>query len=440
MSFQTLDEVPVADPDRAGVYEHGWQSWSPTGCYRATAQPPRPVHDWQQVIRFRPETPCADGAFQGEGLLVIDPGDGSPVRAYAAARPDVSVPSIRARLSGRTIAVSADGPDVVASTHASVNDALTSAGAGLGAQLGASLRPAPTVWCTWYQYFLTVTQADVMENLREIERHELPVDVVQVDDGWQADIGDWLNLSPRFSSLADLASAIHASGRRAGIWLAPFLVGSDSAVAHAHPDWVVADGGTNWNQRLLGLDLTFPPVRDYLTDVFTRLRALGFDYFKLDFVYAGALPGRRHADVTGVEAYRSGLALVREAVGPDSYVVACGAPQLPSIGLVDAMRVSPDTYNPDDPDSGTNVLRGVPNVRARAWQHGRLWVNDADCLVARPEFARRAEWAAAIEEFGGLRSASDRISTLDAQGLEMTRRLLSTAPPPVPFASLPPLA
>jgi len=48
------------------------------------------------------------------------------------------------------------------------------------------------------------------------------------------------------------------------------------------------------------------------------------------------------------------------------------------------MRVSPDTYNPTDPDDGSNVLRGQSCIEARAWQHGRLWVNDADCLVARP--------------------------------------------------------
>jgi alpha-galactosidase len=70
---------------------------------------------------------------------------------------------------------------------------------------------------------------------------------------------------------------------------------------------------------------------------------------------------------------------------------------------------------------------------ARAWQHGRFWVNDADCLVARPSFAARREWAQIIERYGGLRSASDRIADLDDWGMETTRRLLATAPPPTPF-------
>jgi alpha-galactosidase len=140
-----------------------------------------------------------------------------------------------------------------------------------------------------------------------------------------------------------------------------------------------------------------------------------------------------------VEAYRSGLALVRDAVGPEAHIVGCGAPILPSIGLVDAMRVSADTYNPDDPDNGSDVLRGKAAIEARAWQQGRLWVNDPDCLVARPRFSQREEWAKVIETYGGLRSVSDRIAELDDWGIDTTRRVLAEAPPPVPFATLPAL-
>jgi alpha-galactosidase len=174
-------------------------------------------------------------------------------------------------------------------------------------------------------------------------------------------------------------------------------------------------------------------VRSWLADVFGGLRAHGFDYFKLDFIYAGALAGPRHEDVTGIEAYRSGLALIREAAGADAYLLGCGAPILPSVGLVDAMRIGPDTYAPEVPHGPDDPLRGEACARARRWQHGRFWVNDADCLVARPSFARREAWAAVVEECSGLRSTSDRIADLDEWGLDTTRRLLSTVPPPTPF-------
>ena len=143
--------------------------------------------------------------------------------------------------------------------------------------------------------------------------------------------------------------------------------------------------------------------------------------------------------MTPLEAYRRGLRIVREAIGPDSYLLGCGAPILPSVGLVDAMRVSPDTgpnYEPWPPDLAfpsqrTAVLTGA----ARAWQHGRFWVNDPDCLLARPEVERREDWARHIARHGGLRGSSDRLRGLDAWGLETTRRLLSSVPPPTPFGT-----
>ena len=79
---------------------------------------------------------------------------------------------------------------------------------------------------------------------------------------------------------------------------------------------------------------------------------------------AGAVPGPRHEDVDGVAAYRSGLELVREVVGPDVQLVGCGAPLLPSVGLVDAMRVSPDTFHEGGEDGSTG-LRGLMPLAAR---------------------------------------------------------------------------
>jgi alpha-galactosidase len=395
------------------------------------------MHGWQQTMRFRPETPPPPEGFQAEGLLVVDPGDGTPLRVYAAEDPHVDVPSIRARLEGTTLVVSGDGPVRTSVVPGGLAKVLAGLGDELGTSMGAQLRKAPTVWCSWYHYFLDVTQDDIVENLEEIDAHDLPVDVIQVDDGWNTCVGDWLTLSNRFTSLAELSERIRGRGRRAGIWLAPFIAGANSELAREHPDWLMGDAGHNWDQALLGLDLTHPGVQGYLRQVFEGLREQGYDYFKLDFLYGGGLRGDRCGPQTPVEAYGTGLQVIRDAVGQESYVNGCGAPILPSIGLADAMRVSADTYNPSDPDNGEDVLRGHRSIEARAWQHGRLWVNDPDCLVARPQFEHRGAWASVILRYGGLRSASDRIRDLDGWGLETTRRVLSTAPPPEPFPALP---
>lgn len=432
-----IDDLRL-DPATARVYEHGWQSWSPTGVHGIREKSARPEHDWQHTMRFRPGTPLAADGFQAEGLLLVDPGTGEPVRVYAATDPTLDVPTLRAGLSEDRLVVTTEAPDQVEMfTAPDLGRGLAAVGDSIGRQLAVVLRRPPTVWCSWYHYFLDVTEADIVENLDAFARHDLSVDVVQVDDGWQACVGDWLDLSCRFSSIGTLADRIRDTGRRAGIWLAPFVVSEHSRLASEHPDWLHGDAGTNWGGALQGLDLTRDDVRDYLRESFARLREAGYDYFKLDFLYGGGLPGPRTRDVTAVQAYRSGLELIREAVGPDAYLLGCGAPILPSVGLVDAMRVSPDTYHPDGPEAGMTTLRGRPGVEARAWQQGRLWVNDADCAVARPAFPLREEWLDVVDRWSGLRSFSDRVADLDTWGLDAVRRLLETGPDAVPFLDLP---
>ena len=196
--------------------------------------------------------------------------------------------------------------------------------------------------------------------------------------------------------------------------------------------------GNNWGQDVYALDATHPGASAYLHEVFSTLHGYGFDFFKIDFLYAGAVDGPRHDGGTGIEAYQQGLRTIRSAIG-DSYLLGCGAPILPSAGLVDAMRVSTDVSPhfeaaPHDP-TGPSQRAAAMSGAARAWQQGRFWVNDPDCLLARPAVERREEWATYVERYGGLRGSSDRLRDLDDWGLETTRWLLTDVPPPTPFAA-----
>src|SRR5688572_4778069 len=424
----------AVDRERARVYEHGWQSWSPTTAYRLDQRPFRPVSDLRRIGNYRPERTAPGDVFWGEGLLAVDPGTGDGVHVFAAPSASGPIPSIRAEVVGDTVVVSSDGEvtSVVLDAGAGLDGALARWADSFAAAAGVGpLRPPPTAWCSWYHYFERVTQDDIEENLRAIDDLGLDIDVVQIDDGYQAEIGDWLLLSDRFASLQAIVDRIRGAGRRAGIWVAPFLVGERSVLAREHPDWLVqgATPGTGWpDQQLAALDATRPGAEEYLREVFGTFRNLGIDYFKIDFIYAGAMEGGRAADVPGVEAYRHGLRVIREAIGPDAYLLGCGAPILPSVGLVDAMRVGPDIahhYEPMDGDlSQPSQRAAAQNSRWRAWQHGRFWANDPDCLVAGPHVERREEWAEVVERYGGLRSSSDRLRGLDDWGLETTRRLV----------------
>jgi alpha-galactosidase len=278
-----------------------------------------------------------------------------------------------------------------------------------------------------------VTAADAVENLTAFDTHGLDVDVVQIDDGWSTGLGEGLEPSSRFGSLPGLVDLVRGTGRRAGIWLAPFVVGTGTTLAQEHPDWLVGPAGRNWGQELAGLDLSHPGVRELLRRRIEWLLSIGVDYLKLDFLYAGAVPGRRHDGSDPVAAYRSGLQLVRDVAGPGVFLVGCGAPLLPSVGLVDAMRVSPDTFHEGGEDGSTG-LRGLMPLAARAWQQGRLWLNDPDCVVARPSYSERERWAAAAGSWGGLASFSDRVSELDEWGLDTVRALLRRGGTAAPFA------
>lgn len=441
--FATIEEIDLADPGSALVYEHGWQSWSPVGLYRADrAASPRPRRAIWQTMAFRPDAPAPPDGFQGEGLLAVLPdGLSGPVRTWLAPAPERAVASIRARLDARRLVLSANGAVMELPPAPSLNAALTAA-AERFAEVLAVPPPSPLGpgWCSWYGYGSEVSDAVLSANMAVMDQAGLDVRLIQIDDGYQASIGDWLEPSGRIADLAATAATIRDSGREAGIWTAPFMAGESSRLALEHPDWLVGDAVAaehHWGQRIRVLDVTHPEAAEHLAGVFRTLRAWGFTYHKLDFLYAGAMAGRRHGEASPIEAYREGLRIIRRAVGDDATILGCGAPLLASIGLVDAMRISPDTdplIEPADGDISQPSIRGaLSSGRARAWMHGRLWVNDPDCIIASPRSQDRPTWAAHLGEYRGLAMSGDALPDLDARGLELTRQLLQPSAADAPL-------
>ncbi len=50
----------------------------------------------------------------------------------------------------------------------------------------------PVGWCSWYYYYSKITQEEMMKNFEFFKKHRdaLPIDFIQLDDGYQAAIGD----------------------------------------------------------------------------------------------------------------------------------------------------------------------------------------------------------------------------------------------------------
>jgi alpha-galactosidase len=440
-AFDAVLTLPC-DPQAAQVYEHGWQSWSPTGSYPGRGRSPRPVFPKTEITNWRAESPPPESGFQGEGLIAIRPGPGAPVTVIAAPDPQHDVASIRVAAFEDRFEVSADGPVEISVDGGAggIPGALARWAEELVTELDLpALRPVGPMWCSWYCYWDSVTDTQVIDDLGRFDGTGLDVDIVQIDDGYQDGIGDWLTLRPGFGDLAALARTITASGRRAGLWTAPFLGGHRSRLWAEHPDWFLdaVDAGYGWKQDLGALDLTHPDALGHLDRVFRTFRDMGFSFYKLDFLYAGALEGRHAESATAIGAYRRGLETIRAAVGPDAILLGCGAPIFPSLGLVDVMRVSPDTAAVPLHSSGDESMPSSRNAlrtgMAREWQHGRFWINDPDCLLVAPTFQDREQGARWIERSAGLRGSSDSIAALDEWGLATTRRLLRPAlPVPVP--------
>jgi alpha-galactosidase len=312
--------------------------------------------------------------------------------------------------------------------------------AALAAEENSARFPArnPIGWSSWYQYFTRLRWEDIAENLR-LAKKGFPFAVFQVDDGYERDIGDWLMVKPGFRSLPELAGLIEEHGFEAGVWTAPFSAAETSDLFLRHPDWMVQEDGSpkecykNWGKRIFALDTTHPGVKDWLAGLFSSLRKMGFTFFKVDFLFAAALPGERFRKVTPVEAYREGMKVIRQAAG-DGFILGCGAPLLPSVGLVDGMRVGEDTAPHWDPRlgafQGPNAYRALKNSIMRSFLHRRLWLNDPDCLLLRDRDLsltanERELYALAAGALDNMIIESDDLSLVDDPGRRLLRKALA---------------
>ncbi|WP_341954636.1 glycoside hydrolase family 36 protein [Salinibacterium sp. TMP30] len=438
--FATIAEIPI-DVRTARVYEFGWQSWTPSTAYSINDLSFRASTPARAVSGYRANRPKPLAGFQGDGLLAIETDDSGPVTVFGAIDGRTEVPTIRATVQDNNIVVESDGAVEIQNFSGGFGNSLPSfAESYLERTERPKLREIPSIWASWYQYFTRLTQADVHENLDAMDDLDLDVGVVRLDDAFQAGIGDWLETSSEFGSLESLVGSVLDRNRIAGLWIAPLIVGAHSRIFEQHPEWTVRnpDGSPvvalhNWGQDCYALDTTHPGAQDYLARVFTAWHSYGAQYFMVDFMFAGALPGIRYdQEINPITAYREAVQRIRSNIG-SSYLQGCGAPMFPSIGLFDTMRVAPDvdlTWAAAGNDLSRPGLRSAAvSTAGRAFTHGRFWVNDPDCFMVRPGIERRDDWANIVEKFSGVRISSDRLRDLDRWGLNRTRSLLQPATP-----------
>lgn len=436
--------VRVEVPFRAvRFFRHGWHSWSLTTWLDVDTPylPPGPRIHFPQID----DPVLLDGTtWQSAWLSGLEAPEGQVI-LLAALDLNTRITATATTLEGHCETGSAQWL-VLTGPEERVFEAYARA---LAQQLGRRGNDLPPrVWCSWYGLYADIAEPVLLATLQGLD--DLPFDVFQIDDGWQQDIGDWEPNAQFPSGMAAMAQAIAQTGRRAGLWLAPFVVRPTAHLYREHPEWILRDtygrpvwAGYNWGGPIFALDTTREDVQDWLISLIRKVRTWGYTYLKLDFLYAAALPGRRHRDIPRETALREALIRLREAAGEDTYLLLCGVPILPALGLADGLRVGPDTAPYWDNPLATAVLHnyaapGAQNA-LRTTLH-RLWLRplvhvDPDVVFFRTQFSllhpREKDLLRHMARMTGFRGTSDLPFWLLEHERHGLRRFWEEDPPTV---------
>lgn len=281
--------------------------------------------------------------------------------------------------------------------------------------------PAAVGWNSWYNLWLGVDPEAVRENAallmalfgtRFPEANSPPY--VVIDGGWARGFGDWEPNETFADSMQGLATEIRELGLRPGVWIAPLVTDPGLPVHQEHPEWFVRDATAD--NPVTGeapiLDVTHPEAAAYLAKTIRKLVGWGYELLKLDFMYAGALEGRRVQPVTGLEAYHRALQIIREAAGEDVQLIASGAPPVPSFPYVDAWRSGNDIAFGVIGPWWSFIANQARNFTSR-WQYCLATYCDGDPPLLRrlpKEEVETGAWVAAAG--GGVLFLSDDLRTL----------------------------
>jgi len=425
--FQTADVLP-GDGDLIALV-NGYHSWSACRVERV-----RPATDWPDLV-----SAGALGLTRGARGLGLAFDAGEPGEARVKFGTD-GLEAASDWLPARPLRPAGDA-SVLRLCYVPEGDGL--------AALTALYRPAspvdrerlaamtvPAGWCSWYELFGQVTEDDMVANLEfcaaNFDRRHLRL--IQLDDGYQKATGDW-DTNPKFPhGHRWLTDRIHARSFQAGLWIAPFAVTDRSGIPAAHPEWllknaagpIVWDTRDDWGGKVYSLDGAHPEVQAWLRELARRIvRDWGYDYVKIDFLLWATAGTEHFGGLTHAEAYRAGLAAIRDGLGPEAFLLGCGAPLQHAVGYVNGMRIG------NDVDASWGGLEAPARAAAlRTFYHRGAWLNDPDCLVVRPPLTepQARTWAAIVAVSGGVNMLSDNLPKLPPARLPLLRRTLPVAP------------
>ena len=250
-------------------------------------------------------------------------------------------------------------------------------------------------YTSWYNYYQNINEQLLLQDLNSLDDR---FNLFQIDDGYQTYVGDWLDINKeKFpNGLGIVVEKIHLKGYKAGIWLAPFVAEKNSKLFKEHNDWIKKDSkgklvkaGGNWSGQY-ALDFDKQEVKDYIKKCLEHYIILGFDFFKLDFLYAvGLVPSKGK---TRSQTQREAYEFLRQIL-KDKIVLGCGANIVNSIGNFDYLRVGPDVSLDFDDKAFMRLFHReristkvtLQNTIFRSIFDKRFFGNDPDVFILRKE-------------------------------------------------------
>jgi len=437
-------EQTLALPPQTALYGEGFQMLSQT---TGTMANPGDLSQYTDAAHYRIPTSGAE-ARAYYGLLILTPPGGGDTRLWGftscarfSGRFEIAASTVRAiaDCEGLSLGPGESWPleELMVATSADRSALLHDLAARLATHHPPpkSAQP-PTGWCSWYCFGAGVTAQQVLDNLDTIAGAMPALKYIQIDDGYQRAIGDWLDTGPAFGgSVRTVLAEIRKRGFQPAIWVAPFVAEAQSEVFQRHPNWFIRDADETplrsdrvtfggWRRGpWYALDGTHPGVQAHFERVFRTMREeWGCTYFKLDANFWGAMHGGRFSDphATRIEAYRRGMTAIARGAG-DGFLLGCNHPIWPSVGAIHGSRSSNDIKRSWDRISTT-----ARQNLSRNWQNGRLWWNDPDAVVLSSGLtdAECQFHATAIYATGGMVLSGDDLTKLPAARAAMLRKLL----------------
>lgn len=283
-------------------------------------------------------------------------------------------------------------------------------------------------YSSWYNHFDKINEKLLLQNLNAVDSH---FNLFQIDDGYESYVGDWkVSNHEKFpNGLRSIVEKIHAKNVMAGIWVAPFVAQEGSKLVTNHPDWLKKDldgkpvkCGSNWG-GFYALDFYKNEVRDYIKDCLLFFKNMGFEYFKLDFLYAVSLPlyeGKNRYQVA-CEAYR----FLREVLGEDSIILGNSCNMAPAFEVFDYVRIGCSITTTWDDSwvmrkthrERNSTKNSILDTLTRSIFNGKVFLNDPDVFLLRKdiELTFDQKYALAIINalFGSVLTTSDNLTQYD---------------------------